>query len=132
MTRPQIIPSIFVSILLLLTQSSGYAQTKKALPAKTASKPVTVKVSVEDIELGKQLLSKSDCMACHKVDVKLVGPSYLEVAKKYPATEANYSYLANKIIKGGSGVWGQIAMSPHPTISVADAKKIATYILSIK
>lgn len=83
-------------------------------------------------EKGAQLISSSDCLTCHKVDQKIVGPSYKEVAQKYEANEANVSYLAGKIIKGGSGVWGEIPMTPHPTLSEDDAKEMANYILSLK
>jgi cytochrome c len=85
-----------------------------------------------DIAAGKALFLKSDCLSCHKMDIKLVGPAYYDVAKKYPPTEANYEMLASKVISGGSGVWGQVAMAPHPTITHDDAKKIVEYILSLK
>lgn len=84
-----------------------------------------------DIEKGKALIGKSDCLACHKIEEKLVGPAYKEVAKKYKPTKANIDLLAGKIVKGGTGVWGQIPMSPHPTVPVADAKKMVVYILSL-
>ena len=81
---------------------------------------------------GEQLIAASDCLTCHKVDTKLVGPSYNEVANKYPATDANIDMLANKIIQGGSGAWGEIPMTPHPAISADDAKEMVKYILSLK
>lgn len=81
---------------------------------------------------GAELIKKSDCLSCHKEDVKLLGPAYQEVAAKYPATEENIELLAGKIIKGGSGNWGDIPMAPHPTISVNDAKEMVKYILSLK
>lgn len=102
-----------------------------SLGAVAQSKPV-VKPSAATIEAGKVLISKSDCLACHKVDVKLLGPSYIDVAKKYPATEANYQLLSKKIIEGGSGVWGTIPMAPHANLAIADAKKMVQYILSLK
>jgi cytochrome c len=84
----------------------------------------------KDIEAGKMLISKSDCFACHKPDTKLVGPSYQDIAKKYKPTEANLTLLAGKVIKGGSGTWGQIPMAPHPSVTQADAKKMVKFILS--
>lgn len=81
---------------------------------------------------GEQLIAASDCLTCHKVDTKLVGPSYNEVANKYPATDANIDMLANKIIQGGSGAWGEIPMTPHPATSTDDAKEMVKYILSLK
>jgi cytochrome c len=81
---------------------------------------------------GEQLIAKFDCLTCHKVDQKVVGPAYVEVAQKYEANDKNISYLAGKIIKGGSGVWGQVPMTPHPNVSEGDAKEMARYILSLR
>ncbi|TDE07322.1 c-type cytochrome [Flavobacterium sandaracinum] len=81
---------------------------------------------------GEKLIAKSDCIGCHKLDKKLIGPSYLEIAKKYPLTDKNVAYLTGKIIKGGSGVWGAIPMSAHASLKKDDAKSMATYILSLK
>lgn len=100
----------------------------KTATAKPAAKPVA---SAQDIADGKALLSKSDCLACHKVDQKLVGPAYQDVAKKYPATDASVTLLSTKILNGGAGVWGEVAMAPHPALPAADAKKMVQYILSL-
>jgi cytochrome c len=116
----------------------SFSQTKQ--PAKKTTKTVTTKTSTTtksgsskaNIEEGKNLISKSDCLACHQLKVKVVGPAYDAVAKKYPANEANINKLADKIIKGGAGAWGQIPMSPHPSIAKEDAKKMVQYILSVK
>lgn len=105
--------------------------TKTVITTKTVA-PVEKKPSAEDIAAGKELVTKSDCLACHKLDIKLVGPAYLDVAKKYPASEANYDLLSKKVIAGGSGNWGTIAMAPHATIPPADVKKMVEYILSLK
>lgn len=83
-------------------------------------------------EKGSQLIASSDCLTCHKVDEKLVGPAYKDVAKKYEATDKNINYLVGKIIQGGSGVWGEVPMTPHPTLSENDAKEMVKYILSLK
>lgn len=114
-------------------------EEKQEAPAKPVEKKVAkaepkkeVAKADNDIEDGKGLVSKSDCMACHKLDIKIVGPAYIDVAKKYKPTDANIEYLADKIIKGGAGVWGEIPMSPHPGVSADDAKKMAKYVLSIK
>lgn len=84
----------------------------------------------KDIAAGKALIAKSDCFACHKPDGKLVGPSYTDISKKYSPTDANVTLLAGKIIKGGSGNWGQIPMAAHPKITQLDAKKMVKFILS--
>lgn len=81
---------------------------------------------------GEKLISKMDCVGCHKLDKKLIGPSYLDIAKKYPLNDKNINYLSSKIIKGGSGVWGTVPMAAHSTLKKDDAKSIAKYILSLK
>lgn len=77
-------------------------------------------------------LKKNNCMACHAIDTKLVGPAYKDVANKYRGQSDAVAKLSKKIIAGGAGVWGPMPMPAHPQISEADAKKLAAYILSIK
>ena len=81
---------------------------------------------------GERLIAKSDCVGCHKLDKKLIGPSYVEIAKKYPNNDKNVTYLVGKIIKGGSGVWGTMPMSAHSSLKKEDAKSMAQYILGLK
>ena len=81
---------------------------------------------------GEKLINKSDCIGCHNKVNKIIGPSYTDIAKKYPATEKNINYLADKIIKGGTGVWGTMPMTAHSTLKPADAKLMVKYILSLK
>ena len=81
---------------------------------------------------GAKLIAASDCLGCHKTNEKLVGPAYADVAKKYKSTDENITMLANKVIKGGSGNWGDVPMSAHPNLSLADAKEMVTYILTVK
>ena len=86
----------------------------------------------EEYDKAITLIAGSDCLTCHKVDEKITGPSYREVANKYEATDANIEMLAGKVIKGGTGVWGQVPMTPHDSISVDDAKTMVKYILALK
>ena len=79
---------------------------------------------------GLALIEGADCLGCHKVDAKLVGPSYQEVADKY--TVADEDHLIDKIINGGKGNWGEIPMTPHAGMSKENAKKMVEYILSLK
>jgi cytochrome c len=79
---------------------------------------------------GAALIAKSDCLACHKEHDKLVGPAYAEVAKKYNSGDVDK--LAEKVIKGGAGSFGDVAMSPHPMISTDDAREMVKYILTVK
>jgi len=87
--------------------------------------------SEELIAEGKTLVDGSDCKTCHHPTNKIIGPSHTDVAKKYDFTEENVKLLAGKIIAGGSGVWGEIMMNPHPTLSQTDAEKMARYVLSL-
>ncbi len=85
-----------------------------------------------DYEKGLALIAASDCLTCHKVDEKLTGPAYRDVANKYENSETNIKMLAEKIIKGGTGVWGEIPMTPHPAVTPADAEQMVKYILLLK
>ena len=78
------------------------------------------------------LAKAKNCMACHATDKKLVGPSYKDVAAKYAKDKDAVAKLAVKIQKGGSGVWGPVPMPPNPGVSDADAKALATWVMSIK
>ncbi|MGI4730113.1 MAG: c-type cytochrome [Janthinobacterium lividum] len=81
---------------------------------------------------GAQLIASSDCLGCHKEQEKLVGPAYKDVAAKYASNDENIDKLAKKVIAGGSGVWGEVPMTPHPNLALGDAKEMVKYILSIK
>jgi cytochrome c len=80
---------------------------------------------------GKRLMDLSDCKACHDIDKKSIGPAYRQVAKKYKGERDIESRLADKIIEGGGGVWGEQAMSAHPQIKKDEAKDIVKYIMSL-
>jgi cytochrome c len=80
---------------------------------------------------GRQLLSTLDCKACHSLDLASVGPSYTAVADRYSGKAGVTDKLAEKIIKGGSGNWGQRTMSSHPDLAEEDAREIVRYILSL-
>jgi cytochrome c len=78
------------------------------------------------------LATAKNCMACHAVDKKLVGPSYKEVAAKYAGQTSAADKLAVKIMKGGSGVWGPVPMPANAQVNEAEAKKLASWVLSQK
>ena len=86
---------------------------------------------VSEALLGKTLMLSSDCKACHSITEKSIGPAYTDVAKKYQKDTRAHEYLTSKIIKGGSGVWGENVMPAHLTMSEGDAKQIVTFILSL-
>ncbi|RAJ75140.1 glucose/arabinose dehydrogenase [Chitinophaga dinghuensis] len=80
---------------------------------------------------GKNIMEISDCKTCHKTDEKSIGPSFKQVAEKYKADPAAPDKLAQKIINGGGGVWGETAMAAHPTLSMTEARQLVEYIYSI-
>ena len=90
------------------------------------------KVVTDPVVEGKSLVEGADCLGCHKLDEKMIGPSYKEVAKKYENTPENVEMLAEKIIKGSSGIWGDVPMPAHNGLSKENAKFMAQYILSSK
>ena len=78
------------------------------------------------------LAKAKNCMACHAVDKKVVGPAYKDVAKKYAGDAGAADKLTSKILKGSSGVWGAVPMPANVAVSEADAKKLAEWILTLK
>ena len=80
---------------------------------------------------GQQLTATLDCKSCHSVDRASVGPTYLAISERYSGKQGALTYLADKIIQGGSGVWGERAMIPHPELPKSDAEEIVNYIFSL-
>jgi cytochrome c len=80
---------------------------------------------------GKNLVLSLDCKSCHKEAEKSVGPAYKQVAQKYSKDKNSRDYLVQKIIKGGGGVWGEVSMPSHPTISESDVQQIVSWVLSL-
>ena len=78
------------------------------------------------------LATSKNCMACHALDKKLVGPAYKDVAAKYAGDKAAVDKLAAKIMKGGSGVWGPVPMPANAQVNDAEAKKLAAWVMSLK
>lgn len=89
-------------------------------------------IPVAIAEKGEVLIAYSDCYTCHKKNEKSIGPAFRDVARRYPVQQIYINMLAQKIIYGGSGGWGQAMMSPHPNLTPDDAKVMASYILSLK
>jgi len=78
------------------------------------------------------LAQKKNCMACHATDKKLIGPAYKDVAAKYAGQKDAADKLADKIVKGGSGVWGAVPMPANPQVTPAEAKQLAAWVLTVK
>ncbi len=80
---------------------------------------------------GEALILDSDCKACHATDKKSVGPSYREIAKQYKDNKDALPLLSGKIVKGGSGVWGEVAMPAHPSLKEEEVNEMVKWILSL-
>jgi cytochrome c len=119
-------------VVVSLIACGGNKESKTAEATTTAAASTNSLSDNPDYQKGLALVGKSDCLTCHKVDEKNIGPSYRDVAAKYENTEENVKMLAGKIIKGGSGVWGAIPMTPHPALSQEDAEALAKYVLLLK
>jgi len=107
----------------------GYGEYETAEEGQAAEQG---QASPEDmIKQGQSLVDASDCKTCHHPTNKLIGPPHTDVAIKYEFTKVNVDYLSDKILNGGSGVWGEIPMTPHVDLTPEDARKMAMYVLSL-
>lgn len=120
---------IVLSALAILAACSNSESEKKAeeVPAKVEDLS-----NNPDYQKGLEITAKSDCFSCHKIDEKNIGPAWRDVANKYAGQDTAIKYLAHKIIVGGSGVWGEIPMAPHPSFTQEDAEAVAKYVLLLK
>ena len=116
-------------VISLLAACGGGNETKT-----NTETPKTADVTKDPVyQKGLELVSKNDCFTCHQIDDKLTGPPYREVANKYAGMpDTIVTHLAKKIISGGSGVWGSVAMLPHPALSIDTAEAMVRYILLLK
>ena len=94
---------------------------------------VAAAATVSAPALADEALAKSkNCLACHAVDKKLVGPAYKDIAAKYAGQKDAVDKLSAKVIKGGAGVWGPVPMPANAQVNDAEAKKLVTWILGLK
>ncbi len=114
-----------------VTESTPEKETNVMLEEpKPEDAATAVAANASPEQEGENLLKGMDCLACHKVDAKLVGPSFQDIAAKY--TDADIDLLASKIIDGGQGNWGNIPMTAHAGLSQDNAKLMVKYILAQK
>ena len=105
------------------------AETKKEEVA--AAEPAKPDPSAANEKVLELIATKNCAPTCHMIDKKVIGPAYIDVSKKYESTPENIDMLVQKVIKGGSGVWGDVPMTAN-NITPEEAKEIVTYILSLK
>jgi cytochrome c len=128
---------LFLSILIAAcggndTKQSSGTENKDSTSVTekpAASNDVTTN---PDYQKGLTLISKSDCLTCHKPTEKLIGPSYKDVANKYAGSDTAVNYLVHKIKTGGKGVWGEATMTGHPLLSEDDIRQMIKYIFLLK
>ena len=101
---------------------------KRALFALAAAAAVLPAFAADEMALAQS----KNCLSCHAVDKKLVGPSYKDVAAKYAGDKTAVDKLATKIIKGGAGVWGPVPMPANTQVNDAEAKRLAAWVLTLK
>lgn len=125
--------TLILAATALLTACGGGGEKKEGGDTKTTETASNDVSSNPDYQKGLDLISKTDCLTCHKIDEKLTGPAYRDVANKYAGMpDTIITHLAGKIIKGGTGVWGEVMMTPHASLSQADAEAMVKYILLLK
>jgi cytochrome c len=125
------------SLLILLAacgSNDNQNSTSGNKDSTAAEKPAAANdiTANPDYQKGLALIAQSDCLTCHKISEKLTGPAYQDVANKYAGSDTAVSYLVNKIIKGGKGVWGTVPMTGHPLLAEADVQQMVKYILLLK
>ena len=119
-----------VLILVIACNNSGDNSKKEADTTATKTNDLS---NNPDYQKGLALEAQSDCKTCHGLDDKITGPPFREIANKYASyPDTIVAHLAGKVITGGSGVWGEIMMTPHPALSKPDAEAIVKYILLLK
>lgn len=84
------------------------------------------------LSASEELAKSKNCLACHAVDKAGVGPAFKQVAAKYAGKADAEAQLAQKVVKGGSGAWGSMAMPPNPGVSEAEAKTLVHWVLGLK
>ena len=135
-----LLPFAVIAMLVACNSSSDNSATTDSSSATTtntdtsAATPATTDITQDpNYSAGLAIEAKSDCATCHKINEKLIGPSFKEIATKYAgADDAMVDSLAGKVINGGSGVWGQVPMTPHPALSKEDARTVVKYVLLLK
>ena len=124
--------SLIFFVVLLAACGSNSGDKKETNNTNAATTPALSEATNPDAEKGMELIAKSDCLTCHQVDAASTGPSYMDVAGKYPDNDAVVDSLSEKVIKGGTGNWGTVPMIAHPAITPEEAKLMVKYVLSLK
>ena len=127
----------FVLSGAILMAACGNGNDTKTADNKDTTASAAPAAATAASDKGLELIGASDCTTCHRLHQAeggaSIGPAYDQVAAKYsPAADTTVTRIVNKIISGGSGVWGTIPMTPHPALKADDVKTMVTYILALK
>jgi cytochrome c len=128
--QPQLLQFVVLQIIrpVINANRKGDRMKTRLLPIIAALLGTTALPAMAQLELAQ----KKNCLACHSVDKKVVGPAYKDVAAKYAGDKDAVAKLTQKVLKGGVGVWGQIPMPANPQVNEAEAKQLVTWILGLK
>jgi cytochrome c len=134
--KPFTLSTFAFAVIFIACQSN---KSKENSVAESSTNEIKSQITVEATNEtsayksnAEMLMEKSDCYTCHSVDTKLIGPSFNEISKKYENNKESIQLLADKIINGGSAVWGEVPMQAHSQMSIEDATEMVNFILSIK
>ena len=132
-------PFAAITILVACNSSSDTSAESTDTATTATTGDTTSAATTKDItqdpnySAGMAIEAKSDCATCHKINERVVGPSFKEIAEKYAgADDAMIDSLAGKVISGGAGNWGPTPMTPHPNLSKEDARTVVKYVLLLK
>ena len=118
-----------LSLVLLASCNQEQKNTDSKVEAKSTDNSLA---DNPDYHKGMELYYRNDCSTCHAANTRIAGPSYAEVAEKYKGDTAMIPILANRIIKGNKGIWGEVAMPAHPNLSKDDAVALVKYVYLLK
>ena len=132
-------PFAAIAILVACNSSSDTSAESTDTATTATTGDTTSAATTKDItqdpnySAGMAIEAKSDCATCHKINERVVGPSFKEIAEKYAGVDdAMIDSLAGKVISGGAGNWGPTPMTPHPNLSKEDARTVVKYVLLLK
>ncbi|WP_290707674.1 c-type cytochrome [Flavihumibacter sp. CACIAM 22H1] len=131
---------LLIVVLFGYTLAGCFSACSDPEPAKEPPKRDYIKriagandsIPVAAAQRGEVLIAYADCYTCHALEHRAKGPAFKDIAARYPVNKGYISLLAQRIILGGSGAWGNPVMTPHPALSKADAELMVSYILSLK
>lgn len=127
-----ILGCISLAIASCGSPGSSEKQEESTSTTTTTTEPAAATAAPGEMLPGEKLVATADCVGCHNKEQKVIGPAYVDIAAKYPSNDENINHLADVVIAGSKGTWGDLPMTPHPNLSKDDAKSMVTWILSLK